>query len=253
MRVRVVGQLTRDCILKEPEQKGVFRLGGAALFAGLAFRKEGWEVRIWSAGKRNWIAQILDFGLQGEVLVGGGAEFVNRYAEIRRQEVRAKGRPLPMPPRERFLVLAPVLEEVPWRAVCRGQRVAVLLQGWLREIRDGTVRPRIPRELGRRLSGVEAVFYSHEDAPCELREQMRQVPIVVHTHAEEGGEIWVEGERHIYRALRVPATDATGAGDVFAGTFLAVFWKTGNWKRALDAAIQRSAEHVQAPYLEALV
>jgi sugar/nucleoside kinase (ribokinase family) len=142
-----------------------------------------------------------------------------------------------------LVLLAPVLDEVdPGLAAAFTEgAVGAAAQGWLRAVgRDGLVAPRAwesPRPL---LNKIQALFLSREDVrgqEASVVEWLQHVPIGVLTADRDGALLFVNGDRYEVRPRPATEADPTGAGDVFAATFLVEYQRSGDpWLAAAAAA-----------------
>jgi sugar/nucleoside kinase (ribokinase family) len=142
-----------------------------------------------------------------------------------------------------LVLLAPVLDEVdPLLAGgFTDAAVGAAAQGWLRAVgRDGLVAPRAwesPRPL---LNRIQSLFLSREDVrgqEAAVVEWLQHVPIGVLTADRDGALLFVNGDRYAVRPRATTEADPTGAGDVFAATFLVEYQRsTDPWLAAAAAA-----------------
>jgi sugar/nucleoside kinase (ribokinase family) len=104
----------------------------------------------------------------------------------------------------------------------RGATVGLGAQGWLRRREGDQVRP-VPFEPEPDWLAGEVVFVSEEDLAAAERvaEWRDQVRVVVLTRGSGGCTVWDVKGRHDVSAAPVTQVDPTGAGDVFAASFLA--------------------------------
>jgi sugar/nucleoside kinase (ribokinase family) len=147
-----------------------------------------------------------------------------------------------------IVLLAPVLSEVDPRlaAVFGAASVGVEAQGWLRSVgADGAVAGYAWRPPAFLLPLVQALFVSAQDVrgqEAQMLEWMQRVPLGVVTSGAAGALLYVNAERYEIRPR--PAreeVDATGAGDVFATTFLVHYHRRGDpWEAAEAAACAAS-------------
>ena len=142
-----------------------------------------------------------------------------------------------------FALLAPVIGEVD-PLLAPGfvdGAVGAAAQGWLRTLgNDGTVTPQAwvpPKAL---LQRIQALFLSREDVSGQqaaVVDWLQHLPIGVLTADRDGALLFVNGERYEVRPRPANEVDATGAGDVFAATFLIEYQRTGDpWEAAAAAA-----------------
>lgn len=146
-----------------------------------------------------------------------------------------------------LVLLAPVMNEVDARlaAAFTDPTVAAEAQGWLRGLgRDGAVRAVRWDAAPQALRALQALFVSAEDVrgqEAAMTEWVQRVPIAVVTAGRHGALLYVNGDRYEIRPRRAVEVDATGAGDVFAATFLARYRRDGDpWEAAAAATCAAS-------------
>lgn len=141
-----------------------------------------------------------------------------------------------------LVLLAPVLQDVDPRLVAAFPEAAVgaELQGWLRRS-DGegaiSVTPWVSAEAT--LARLQALFVSRHDVQgqqAQLVEWVQRVPVAVVTAGAAGAMLYVNGDRYEIRPRRAREVDPTGAGDVFAATFLVHYDRHGDAWEAAEAA-----------------
>jgi sugar/nucleoside kinase (ribokinase family) len=231
------------------------RPGGAALYAAVAADRLGLSAGILTSHADDFPLELLPPRIE---LVGVPAEATTVFehqtqAGERRLVVRATARPLgvddlPEDWRDAGLVLlAPVVNEVDnaLAAAFEGATVAAEAQGWLREITgDGTVRPRAWPSPKGVLSHLQALFVSAADVrgqEAAMTEWVQRVPVAAVTAGARGALLYVNGDRYEIRPRRARQVDATGAGDVFAATWLVRYRSSGDpWEAAEAAACAAS-------------
>ncbi|HEY3064306.1 MAG TPA: PfkB family carbohydrate kinase [Methylomirabilota bacterium] len=141
-----------------------------------------------------------------------------------------------------LVLLAPVLDEVDPRlaATFSAGTVAAAAQGWLRRLGgDHRVVPRPWTSPEALLARVQALFLSREDIggdEASARAWFERVPVGALTAGAAGATLFVNGEEYAVRARRAREVDETGAGDVFAATFLVHYARDGDPWRAAAAA-----------------
>ena len=227
------------------------RPGGAALFAAVAAHRLGLSVGLLTSHGDDFPLDLIPPKIEVvSIPAADTSRFEHRLdAEGRVSHVRAVAGPLTtadVPDDWRgaaLTLLAPVLDEVdPMIATLFTEgAVGAAAQGWLRHAaRDGLVVPRTWRSPERLLQSVQALFLSREDIrgqESEVVEWFQRTPIGVLTADRDGALLFVNGER--YEVLPRPAreVDPTGAGDVFAATFLVQYQRDGDpWQAAAAAA-----------------
>ena len=235
------------------------RLGGAALYAAVTAQRLGLSVGILTSHGPDFPLDLLP--PQIEVVTVESRHTTRfehrREGSHRSMRVTAMAEPLglrdiPEDWREPDIVmLAPVVDEVdPLVASSFGSAaIAAAAQGYLRRL-DGTglVVARPWEGAGLVLGQAQAVFLSLEDVAgdlAEVTEWFQQVPIGVLTAGRGGAILFVNGERYSLRPHRVQEVDATGAGDVFAATFMVHYHRHGDPWRAGEAAACAAALSVE--------
>jgi sugar/nucleoside kinase (ribokinase family) len=220
-------------------------LGGSAAYAALAVRRLGWEAGVvTSAGPEFDPARELPgidtFLTRGEATT----RFTNTYAAdgTRQQvlEARAPDVDVALAPdawrAPDALLLAGVADELPPHAARAFEAgvVGALAQGYVRAFdAEGGVRPRAWRDPGADLAGVHVLFLSEHDlggadVEARARELLRVVPIVALTRGWRGVTLLARHATHEIPSLPRPEVDPTGAGDVFAASFLVGYHETGD-------------------------
>jgi sugar/nucleoside kinase (ribokinase family) len=125
-----------------------------------------------------------------------------------------------------LVLLAPVIHDVdPLVAnVFPEATLGAAIQGWLRETGAGGVIEQRDWESPEWLLGrVAALFASVEDVrgrENDVLAWVQQVPVAVLTAGAAGALLYVSGDRYEVPAVGAHVIDTTGAGDVFAATFL---------------------------------
>jgi len=227
------------------------RPGGAALFAAVAAHRLGLSVGLLTSHGDDFPLGLIPPKIEVvSVPSADTSRFEHRLdASGRVSHVRAVAGPLtpddvPDDWREAALaLLAPVLDEVdPMIATLfTDGAVGAAAQGWLRHTRsDGLVVPRPWRSPERLLHSVQAFFLSREDIrgqEAEVVEWFQRMPVGVLTADREGALLFVNGERYEVHPRPAREVDPTGAGDVFAATFLIQYQRAGDpWQAAVAAA-----------------
>ena len=227
------------------------RPGGAALFAAVAAHRLGLSVGLLTSHGDDFPLDLIPPKIEVvSIPAADTSRFEHRLdAEGRVSHVRAVAGRLTtadVPDDWRgaaLTLLAPVLDEVdPMIATLFTEgAVGAAAQGWLRHAaRDGLVVPRTWRSPERLLQSVQALFLSREDIrgqESEVVEWFQRTPIGVLTADRDGALLFVNGERYEVRPRPAREVDPTGAGDVFAATFLVQYQRDGDpWQAAVAAA-----------------
>jgi sugar/nucleoside kinase (ribokinase family) len=89
------------------------------------------------------------------------------------------------------------------------------------------------------LGRLQAIFVSRHDVrgqEAQVAEWVQRVPLAVVTAGAAGAILYVNGDRYEVRPRRTREVDPTGAGDVFAATFLISYDRHGDAWEAAEAA-----------------
>jgi sugar/nucleoside kinase (ribokinase family) len=223
-------------------------LGGSVSYAAAAARKLGWEAGTLTTAGADFEPER---DLPGVSVFSSRSPATTRFKNIygsdglRRQFLTCRADPIdlmPLPDAWRspdVLFLAPVAGEVPARTALAFQAevVGAGAQGWLRRFEDdGRVQPAEWKDPRNDLAGVHALFLSEHDLPEANRraaELLAWVPLVAVTRGWRG--LWLHTRDGVHEVPSLPRSevDPTGAGDVFATSFLVRYHETGD---ALEAA-----------------
>lgn len=233
----------------------VVRPGGAALYAAITADRLGLSAGILTSHAEDFPLELIPPRIEVVTIPAPATtvfEHTQREGE-RVLRVLAAAQPLgaddlPEDWREAELVmLAPVVNEVDaaLAAAFEGATLAAEAQGWLREVApDGAVQPRTwPAPKGV-LSHLQALFLSGADVrgqEAAMTEWVQRVPVAAVTAGARGALLYVNGDRYEVRPRRARQVDATGAGDVFAATWLVRYHASGDpWEAAEAAACAAS-------------
>jgi len=93
------------------------------------------------------------------------------------------------------------------------------------------------------ISYVDILFLSEDDLPV-LKNLSHSFQII--RRGIEGSEVIKDGESKKYPALKVKAIDTTGAGDIYAGGFLAEYIRSKDIEKSAILATKLSSLQVQA-------
>jgi 1D-myo-inositol 3-kinase len=227
------------------------RPGGSALFAAVTAHRLGLSVGLLTSHGDDFPLDVIPPKI--EVVSVPAADttlFEHRHEPGGRvSHVRAVATPLTMAdvPEDwaeaSLTLLAPVIDEVdPMIATLfTDGAVGAAAQGWVRQVKpDGLVVPRPWRSPERLLQSVQALFLSREDIrgqEAEVVEWFQRMPLGVLTADRDGALLFVNGERYEVHPRPAREVDPTGAGDVFAATFLIQYHREGDpWQAAAAAA-----------------
>lgn len=251
-----IGHITLDDTPAGP------RLGGSAAYAALTAQALGLRAGILTA----WGEELPLEALDGVAVVNTGAEastrFENTYVDGARTQRILQQAPfiefhhIPEPWRTTpMLHLAPVAREVSPRILkyFADSTIAATPQGWLREWdEDGRVQPADWPEAEHILARLDACVLGLEDVGGDLERVQAMAalcPALVLTAGKAGATLYAQGAETHIPAPSVDEVDPTGAGDVFAATFLAQLHRTGEPLLAAQLAAQIAAHSVTRPGL----
>ncbi len=240
----VIGHVTLDRV------GDATRPGGAALYAAVTAHRLGLSVGLLTSHAADFPLDVIPSRIEVvSVSAEATTRFEHRYETGGRvSHVRGRARPLGAAdvPEDwlgaPLVLLAPVVDEVDPRLAVEFTEGAVgaAAQGWLRATgRDGRLAPRpweSPRPL---LHHIQALFLSREDVrgqEASVVEWLQHVPLGVLTADRDGALLFVNGDRHEVRPRPATEVDPTGAGDVFAATFLVEYQRSGDAWHAAGAA-----------------
>lgn len=238
----IAGHITRDLT-----SDGGWRLGGPALYAARTASMRGLRVAVVTSASAD-VAAAARAALPGVALrvipsphattyeniyhKGGRLQYLRAVAEpLRARDIPNVWRAAPI------ALLAPVARELdPAIAVAlRCATLGLAPQGWLRQPdEDGRVRPvTLDARAIDLLDSCSALILSREDltgpdaapdalalAEETLRAWSARTAHLVVTRGREGAELWRGGRMELFPAFPANEVDPTGAGDVFAMTFL---------------------------------
>ena len=227
------------------------RPGGAALYASMTAHRLGLSVGLLTSFASDFHREIIPPGIE---VVNVPAPKTTAF----RHEIRRQGRHLvlldraseltvgDLPPGwkgAKLALLCPVANEVDTAlaSAFTGGAVGAAIQGWMRKVGPGgAITPVVWSDAAAVIPHLQAIFLSREDMGTfedRILEWVQWVPIGVVTLRAAGALLFVNGERYAIRADQAQEKDATGAGDVFAATFMIDYQREGNpWDAAAYAA-----------------
>ena len=236
------------------------RPGGAALYAAVTAARLGLSAGILTSHGDDFPLELLPPQIE-IVSVPAAATTVFEHESgsgERTLRVRATAQPLgledlPEDWRDPELVLlAPVVNEVDGALATAfdGATLAAQAQGWLRTVgRDGAVQAQTWPSPKGVLSRLQALFLSGADVRGQetaMTQWVQHVPVAAVTAGARGALLYVNGDRYEVRPRRARQIDATGAGDVFAATWLVRYRMTGDPWEAAEAATCAASLAVEA-------
>jgi sugar/nucleoside kinase (ribokinase family) len=254
-----VGHITRDM-----HSDGSFSLGGTVTFAALTAYHLGLASSIVTCADQELIAVLPEMLPDISVHARPSAAtttFVNIYTEtgFRTQYLRARadalvGSDIPSEWQAAPVVLlGPLAQELdadfaslfPRRP---GRIVAATPQGWLRHWdNEGRVWPTPWQTAEQVLPALDVLILSHDDllpfandnrkdADAILARWSMQVPLLVATDGRHGATLFRQGNTQRFPAYTINEVDPTGAGDVFAASFITHLYRHGNAEDAVNFA-----------------
>ena len=227
------------------------RPGGAALYGAITAHRLGLSVGLLTSHADDFPLDAIPSQIE---VVTREARQTTRFEhdyEAGGRVSRARGRALPLTTADvpedwrdaPLVLLAPVIDEVDplLAAEFTDGAIGAAAQGWLRAVgRDGAVGPRAWESSRPLLDKIQALFLSREDVrgqEAAVVEWLQYVPIGVLTADHDGALLFVNGDRYEVRPRPAAESDPTGAGDVFAATFLVEYQRVGDpWLAAAAAA-----------------
>jgi 1D-myo-inositol 3-kinase len=265
-----IGHATRDI-----QPGGDWRLGGSVAFAALTASRLGLKSAVVTSGPSELLAELTRTLPDVQVSAIPSVEattFENVYTNgVRRQYLRGRAATISLdavPQRWRaapMILLAPLIGEVQLEVAAELSRsncalLAATPQGWLRRTDSiGRVSPAPFDMAGQILPFLQAMILSYEDVMVDTMtrgvEQAHElvsdwahiVPLVVVTRGAAGALLFQKGHQpRAFPGYPAREVDPTGAGDVFAGAFMAQLYRTGSLAAAMDFANRVAACSVEA-------
>ncbi|MDE0427635.1 MAG: PfkB family carbohydrate kinase [Candidatus Poribacteria bacterium] len=228
-------------------------LGGSASYSTLTARNLGHHARAITAVGANFDRQnpLLD-GIKTVYCESSETTiFDNQYDEKghRQQFIlgsarKLKGADVPVEWRTSNIVyLCPIANEVSAELVhcfSKDTLIGATPQGWLRQWdASGRVEAKRWATAEQILPYIDVLILSDEDIrayPNELERYIQLAPIVVLTRGARGATLFQNGAQLESTAYSVTEIDPTGAGDVFATSFLIDYYQNRTVERALNFA-----------------
>lgn len=244
-----IGHVTLDRFGEET------RPGGAALYAAITAHRLGLSAALLTSHGPDFPLDDLPTQIEVVSTEAPGTTTFEHLVTGAGRTLRARGvaqrltiEDLPADWRDAPLVLlAPVLQEVDPRlaAAFPDGAVGAELQGWVRSVdKEGAVTPVLWPSPDAVLGRLQAIFLSGHDVrgvESQLIEWVQRVPLAVVTAGAGGALLYVNGDRYEVWPRRTREVDATGAGDVFASTFMIHYDRHADpWEAAEAAACAAS-------------
>lgn len=247
----VIGHITHDLT------PNGFRLGGTVSFAAITARRLGWQPGILT---RASVEGLLDGTMPpGPVdMVAPDASplagipihllpspvsttFRNIYREGHRTQV-LEALAEPVTPRDLppawanvpVVLLGPLVGEIPpsWTATFPGALMGVTPQGWMRRWDEvGHVSPARWENSADFLHRADVAILSREDVGGDdeyVADLARQARLLIVTDGWHGAMLYMKDRSYLVAPRPTIEVDPTGAGDVFAASFLLRLAETGD-------------------------
>ena len=228
----------------------VIRPGGAAVYAAVTAQRLGLSAAILTSHAADFPLADIPPKIEVVTLEAGETTAFEHRAEAGERVLRARGAARPLAAADLpedwraapLVMLAPVLQEVDpaLAAAFPDAAIGAEVQGWLRAVdREGAVGSGRWASPSAVLDRLQAVFVSAHDTrgqESQVTEWVQRVPLAVVTAGAAGALLYVNGDRYEVRPRRTREVDATGAGDVFAATFLIHYDRHGDPWEAAEAA-----------------
>ncbi|MBI2217843.1 MAG: sugar kinase [Candidatus Rokubacteria bacterium] len=213
---------------------GMVRLGGAALYAAITAQRLGLTAGLLTSHADDFPLEALPPQIEVVTVPASETTSFEHTEEEGTRRLRLRGRARPIGADDvpedwgdaALVLLAPVIDEVDPLAITRfpDATIGAAVQGWVRRAEpDGRIVPAAwePPEL--LLGRLQALFLSADDvagAEDAAFEWFQHVPVGVMTAGRAGALLFVNGQRYELAVDPADEVDRTGAGDVFAATFL---------------------------------
>jgi len=220
-----VGHVTNDQL-----ETGLFP-GGAALYAALTAAELQARPKILTSCGPDFIGLQLARSLDVELQIAPSEHttcFEEHYRDgvrVARLVRRASSLCDPLPKAD-VVFVCPVIGEIALPALVAppGALLAAGLQGWTRRVdEDSRILP-AALENPEYFSGCHALFCSDEDfgpfLDSAVRALRERVGLLIVTKGRRGALLYEKGETRAIRPCPAREVDPTGAGDVFAASFL---------------------------------
>lgn len=233
----------------------VVRPGGAALYAAVTAHRLGLSAAILTSHAADFPLEVIPPQIEVVSLESPATTVFEHHQRGGRRTLRLLSAASPLavgdvPEDWRgagLVMLAPVAGEVAPDLVeaFADATIAAEGQGWLRAAGpDEVIGPRPWTPDRGLLDRLQALFLSTEDVRGQepaMLEWLQRLPLAALTAGRAGALLYVNGERFEVRPHPVRVVDSTGAGDVFAATFLLRYhFENDPWEAAAAAACAAS-------------
>jgi sugar/nucleoside kinase (ribokinase family) len=229
----------------------VVRPGGAALYAVITAHRLGLSAGLLTSHADDFPLDLLPPQIEVVTLPAARTTTFAHAGGTGRRALRVTAAAGPLGPGDvpedwagaAIVLMAPVLNEVdPLVAAAFGEgAVGVAAQGYLRRVgHDGEIAAGAWAEPQFLLGKIQALFLSEEDVAGASEAALawfERVPLGALTAGRDGARLFVNGESYPVRPRPAAEVDETGAGDVFAATFMIEYEREGDpWRAAAAAA-----------------
>ena len=258
-----------------------FRFGGTVSFASVTARRLGWQPGILTRVAAEGLLQgpaptepVDVIAPDGSPLAGipihllpssTSTTFTNIYRDGVRTQVVAELAE-PVTPADLpaawadvpVVLLGPLVRDVPasWTAVFPRALMGVTPQGWMRRWdAAGHVSPTRWENAASFLHRADVAVLSREDVGGDddyIADLARQARLLVITDGWHGATIYLDGASHRVPPRPTAEVDPTGAGDVFATSFLLRLAETGDPLVAARFANVTASMSVEAPGMDSI-
>ena len=226
------------------------RPGGAALYAAVTAHRLGLSVGILTSHADDFPLELIPPQIEVVSIPAEDSTVFEHAMHAGARTMRIQTLAAPLAAKDvpadwleaPMVLLAPVIGEVdPLMAgVFSDASLGAAAQGWLRQVSPGGVVDPVEWDSPEYLLGrIQALFLSSEDVrgvEAQANEWFERVPIGVLTAGRDGALLYINGERYDVPVRAVPEVDPTGAGDVFAATFLSHYhFDADAWEAAAAA------------------
>lgn len=235
-------------------------IGGSSIYSSLTAQRIGYRAGVISAHSKG--AHRKNF-LPGNVAYHTirspeTTTFVNAYMDGDRTQVIRKTAS-PIGPQDipeywlsaKMVHVCPVADEVDPEVVrlFKNAVVCVSPQGWMRSWdKNGRITKKGWSTASYVLPYTDILTFSDEDISgfeSSITYYVKNCRIVVQTHGKRGVTLYSKGRSVHYPAFKTSEHDPTGAGDVFAASFLVRYHETGDPYESTEFAVAAASHAVE--------
>ena len=230
----VIGHVTQDTIIQKNINYQTF--GGTSLYSAILAREFGLKTAMFTSAKKDFpFNEILKNVVVKNIVSENNTEFENNYLEKRRvQYIRSYANEInfSLIPKEwldcKILFLAPIFKEFSsLPKVFKKSFIGCNLQGWIREKDENGKIYLIENWHHLDLSGIDLLVFSDEDVKEKHWDYFAsKVKYVAVTSGFRGVFVSIQGQWNHVPGFSTNILDSTGAGVVWASTFMIFFYET---------------------------